>query len=308
MNRRTFLKTLAGSALALGLDLGSGLGLSPLAPRRLNAQNFPDLVAVKGSDLTVMFDRGLEALGGLGQFIKKGQTVLVKPNMGWAVTPEGAANTNPALLAHIIKNALNLGAKKVYVFDNTCDNWKDAYRVSGLEKAATEAGATVAPANSDGYFQKIDLPGAKTLKSTQFHELFLEADVILNVPVLKHHGGAKMTAAMKNLMGAIYDRHPLHRLGLDETIPELTLHKKPNLHIVDAARVMLSGGPRGRGDSRYLASQMLIVSPDPVATDAACAKILEANGIIVPRYIELAAQMGIGVADLNQLSVQRLSA
>jgi uncharacterized protein (DUF362 family) len=303
MNRRDFLKTLGGSALAMGL----GLGQSSFAPNRLEAQSFPDLVATKGTDLTTMFDRSLEALGGLSRFIQKGQTVLIKPNMAWAVDPEGAANTNPALVAHIVKNVLNVGAKRVYVFDNACDNWNDAYRISGLEKAASEAGATVAPAHSEGYFNKIDLPGAQVIKTTQFHELYLEADVILNVPVLKHHGGAKMTAAMKNLMGAIYDRHPLHRLGLDETIPELLLYKKPNLHIVDAARVMLNGGPRGRGETRYLSSQMLIVSPDPVAADAACAKIFEASGLRIPDYIALAASRGLGVADLSKLNVQRLS-
>jgi uncharacterized protein (DUF362 family) len=254
-----------------------------------------------------MFDRGLEALGGLGRYIKSGQTVLIKPNMAWAVDPEGAANTNPALIAHMVKNILNLGAKKVYVYDNTCDNWSDAYRMSGLESAATDAGATVAPAYQEGYFQKVTIPGGATLKTTQYHELYLEADVIINVPVLKHHGGAKMTAAMKNLMGAIWDRRPLHREGLDETIPDLLLYKKPNLHVVDAARVMLNGGPRGRGDTRYLSSQMLLVSEDPVAVDAACAKILEASGLKAPDYIRQGESLGLGVADLTKLNVQRLS-
>jgi uncharacterized protein (DUF362 family) len=304
MNRRSFIKTLAGGALALGLEAR----LNPLGSSRLLAQEFPDLVAVKGENLTAMFDRGLTALGGLGRFVKSGQTVLVKPNMAWAVGPEEAANTNPALISHIVKNLLSVGAKRVYVFDNTCDNWNDAYRASGLEKAAQEAGATVAPGQSEGYYQKVEVPGAEILKTVQYHELYLEADVIINVPVLKHHGGAKMTAAMKNLMGAVWDRSPLHRNGLDETIPELLLYKKPVLHVVDAARVMLTGGPRGRGDSRYLASQMLIASPDPVAVDSACAKILEAGGIKAPEYVEMGAKMGLGVADLTKLNVQRLTA
>ncbi|MDR1084102.1 MAG: DUF362 domain-containing protein [Deltaproteobacteria bacterium] len=304
MNRRTFIKTLAGGALALSLEAGLG----SLPSSALRAQGFPDLVATRGTNLTAMFDKSLEALGGLGQFVKSGQTVLVKPNMGWAIDPAGGANTNPVLVSHIIKNVLNLGAKKVYVFDNTCDNWNDAYQVSGLEKAATEAGATVAPANSTGYFQKVDLPGETTLKSTQYHELYLEADVVINVPVLKHHGGARMTAALKNMMGAIYDRRPLHRNGLDETIPELMLYKKPNLNVVEAVRVMISGGPRGHGDSRYLSSQMMIVSPDPVAADMASAKLLEAAGIKIPEYIEQGAKIGLGVADLEKLNIQRLTA
>jgi uncharacterized protein (DUF362 family) len=247
-------------------------------------------------------------MGGLERYVKSGQTVLIKPNMAWAVGPELAANTNPELLSHMIKNILNLGAKKVVVFDNTCDNWSAAYRDSGLEKAAKEAGAEVAPANQSGYFQKVSLAGAEVLKETELHEAWLEADVIFNVPVLKHHGGAKMTAALKNLMGAIWDRGSLHRWGLDQTIPELMLHKKPTLNVVEAMRVMLTGGPRGRGDSQYLAGQMLLVSPDPVAADAAAAAILAGAGIPEPAYIKVAAGKGLGAADLSLLNIQRLSA
>jgi uncharacterized protein (DUF362 family) len=301
LNRRTFLKTAAGGAAALSL----ASRLNPASV--LSAQEFPDLAAVRGTDLPKMFDRGLEALGGLGKFIQPGQTVLVKPNMGWAMDPESAANTNPALIAHIIKNVLNLGAKKVYVFDNTCDNWNDAYRISGLEKAAQDAGASVAPANAERYFQKVEIPGGTVLKDTQYHDLYLESDVIHNVPDLKHHGGAGMTGAMKNLMGAVWNRSPLHRRGLDETIPELLMYKKPVLHIIDALRVMLSGGPRGHGNSRYLAGQMLIVSADPVACDAAASKMLESSGIRTPAYIEAGARLGLGTADLARLNIQRLS-
>ncbi|MDR1080526.1 MAG: DUF362 domain-containing protein [Deltaproteobacteria bacterium] len=304
MRRRTFLKNLAAGAAAAAA--GSALGL-PVAAHAQEAQ-FPDLVAVRGSELTAMFDRALTALGGLGKYVKSGMTVVVKPNMGWAVGPESCANTNPALVAHIVKNALNLGASKVVVFDNTCDNWAAAYRDSGLEAAARDAGATVAPAHESGYFQEVQLPGGQYLSGTALHEAYLEADAVINVPVLKHHGGARMTAAMKNLMGAIWSRGPLHRSGIDESLPDLLLHKKPVLNVVEAMRVMISGGPRGRGDSRYLSSQMLLASEDPVAVDSACASIFSSAGLPVPTYITLAAERGIGKADLSALNVQRLTA
>jgi uncharacterized protein (DUF362 family) len=304
MERRTFLKGLAGGVAALGLARAAG---GP-APALAQEAQFPDLVAVRGESLPAMFDRALEALGGLGRYVRRGQTVLVKPNMGWAVPPDQAANTNPALVSHIIKNALNLGAKRVYVFDNTCDNWASAYRESGLEAAAKEAGATVAPAHDSGSFQDVDLPGGQYLQRADFHELYLESDCIINVPVLKHHGGASMTAAMKNLMGAVWSRSPLHRKGLDETIPELLLYKKPTLNVVDAYRVMLSGGPRGRGDSKYLLSKMLLASEDAVACDSACAAIVGASGVATPDYISNAAARGLGVSDLATLNIQRLGA
>ena len=117
-----------------------------------------------------------------------------------------------------------------------------------------------------------------------------------------------MTGALKNLMGAVWDRYALHRGGLDETIPELFLFKKPALNIIEARRVMLSGGPRGHGNSKYLAAQMLLASPDPVAADAAAARIVAEAGIAEPGYIAQAAAMGLGKSDLGQLSIQRLTA
>ncbi|MDR3135359.1 MAG: DUF362 domain-containing protein, partial [Deltaproteobacteria bacterium] len=249
MDRRSFLKTLVGGAAMLGLGNVIGRGGSPAL-----AQSYPDLVAVKGTNVTSMYDRAMQAIGGLERFVSKGHKVLVKPNMGWAVEPSKAANTSPELVSQIVKNALALGASKVSVFDNTCDNWKSAYSVSGLEEAATAAGAEVAPANSERYFQKVTIPGDTKLGETSYHELYLEADAIINVPVLKHHGGAKMTAALKNMMGAIWDRSDLHWGGLDQCIPELMLYKKPTLNIVEAQRVMLTNGPRGHGNSQYLAA------------------------------------------------------
>ncbi|MDR3153475.1 MAG: DUF362 domain-containing protein [Deltaproteobacteria bacterium] len=304
MERRTFIKTLAAGA-AVAAARGA-LG-APGAALAQEAQ-YPDLVAVRGTGITAMFDRALEALGGLGRYVKSGQTIVVKPNMGWAVGPEAAANTSPELVAHIVKNALNLGASKVIVFDNTCDNWAAAYRDSGLEAAAKGAGATVAPAHEAGYFQEVQLPGGQYLPSTALHEAYLEADAVINVPVLKHHGGARMTAAMKNLMGAIWARGPLHRAGIDESLPDLLLYKKPVLNVVEAARVMLSGGPRGRGDSRYLSGQLLVASEDAVAADSACAAVLASAGLPVPTYMKLAEERGIGKADLSSLNIQRLNA
>jgi uncharacterized protein (DUF362 family) len=302
MDRRSFLKTLAGGAAIIGLGRTVGLGSSPAL-----AQDYPDLVAVRGASVTAMYDRAMEALGGLGRFVGKGQKVLVKPNMGWAVEPSMAANTSPELLSHVIKNALALGASQVSVFDNTCDNWRNAYSKSGLEAAAKAAGATVAPANDEKYFQKVAIPGSTALADASFHELFMEADVIINVPVLKHHGGAKMTAAIKNLMGAIWDRSKLHWGGLDQCIPELSLFRKPTLNIIEAQRIMLTGGPRGHGDSKYLAANMLMASTDPVAADSAAARILAESGIDEPGYIKMAADIGLGQNDLGQLNVQRLT-
>lgn len=87
-----------------------------------------------------MLDKALEALGGIGKYIKKGQKVVIKPNIGWDRTPELAGNTNPELIKALVKKCFEAGAEKVTVFDHTCDNWQKCYETSGIAAAVKEAG------------------------------------------------------------------------------------------------------------------------------------------------------------------------
>jgi uncharacterized protein (DUF362 family) len=137
------------------------------------------------------------------------------------------------------------------------------------------------------------------------HELLLEADAIINVPVLKSHGGAGMTCALKNLMGAVWDRQAFHFQGLDRCIAEVALAVRPKLTIVEASRVMLTGGPRGNGSTRYAELGMQILSPDIVAADAASAKSFGSGQRTFP-YIGMAAALGLGSADLSTLDIRRI--
>ena len=164
MDRRRFLGTaaLAGASLALGK-----------AGRALAAPGKPDLVAVKNGEPAAMFDRGIQELGGMKAFVKPGQKVLVKPNIGWDVPPERAGNTHPALVARIVEQALAAGAKEVYVFDHSCDDGRRCYKTSGIEAAAQAAGAKVAPGYMEGSYQRVDLPNGEELIYAKVHELLL---------------------------------------------------------------------------------------------------------------------------------------
>jgi hypothetical protein len=152
MNRRSFLKgSISGSLLAGSYLSWARAGLLfPLSDSGAGSSAY-NLVAVKGGEPAVMFDKGIEALGGMRAFVKKGQKVVVKPNIGWDVGPERAGNTNPQLVAHIIKRCYEAGARQVFVFDHTCDDWQSCYKTSGIEQAARDAGANVAPGNSERY-------------------------------------------------------------------------------------------------------------------------------------------------------------
>lgn len=303
MQRRTFLKTLGagawvGAGLALGTTNQRAWAADPTAP-------IPDLVAVKNGDPEVLFDRGIEALGGMARFVKKGQTVVVKPNIGWNVPPERAANTNPRLVRRIIEHCLQVGAKQVYVFDHTCDNWRDSYRTSGIEQAVKDAGGKIAPGNSASYFQKVAIPKGQRLQASEEHELVLQADVLINVPVLKSHGSARVTIGMKNLMGMVWDRGEWHANNLHQCIADYGTYRKPDLNVVDAYNVMLRHGPRGISAADVVNMQSQLLSTDIVTVDAAATKLFGLEPEAVD-YLRIAHEMGVGRKDLENLNIRRI--
>jgi uncharacterized protein (DUF362 family) len=310
MDRREFLKKAAalgaGATLALLAGRGRGPGLWAQSTTAQAGAAGADIIAVKGGSQAARLDRALLELGGIRAFVRKGQSVVIKPNIGWAQEPRIAANTNPELVKRLVEQCLQAGAKKVWVFDHSCDSGATCYRVSQVERYAKEAGATVVPAESSAAYHGVSIPGGRRLRKTSIHELILEADVFINVPVLKEHSGAGMTCAMKNLMGAVWDRGEFHNLGLDQCIADSCLYRKPDLNIVDADRVMLTGGPRGHEGSRYGEQRMLIASTDIVGIDAVSARTLgqDPQGF---GYIAMAEAHGLGIAAPTRHNIRRIT-
>ncbi|MCF8304672.1 MAG: DUF362 domain-containing protein [Bacteroidales bacterium] len=308
MKRRDFiLKTLgAGAGVAAGATIGLGgyhnlMGANPGMPQLPH-----DLVAVKGGDPVTMFDKAMKSLGGMKNFVKQNQTVVVKPNIGWDVPPERAGNTNPNLVGRIIEHCFEAGAKKVYVFDHTCDKWNKCYETSGIEKAAKDNGATVVPGNTEGYYQEVEVQGGKSLTLTKIHELLMESDVFINVPILKHHGSADLSIAMKNLMGVVWDRGYWHRNDLHQCIADYCTYKRiPDLNIIDAYRVMKRNGPRGVSVDDVIMMKQMIVSTDIVAADAAATRIFGEEPSDIG-HIKIADNMGVGTMDLSKLNIDRV--
>lgn len=264
-----------------------------------------DLVAVKNGDPVQMFDRGIAALGGMSSFVKKNQKVVIKPNIGWDVTPEKAANTNPALVGRIVQACFAAGAKSVYVFDNTCDNWQRSYKNSGIEKAVKDAGGILAPGNTENYYQDITIKGAKRLPNAKVHELVLSSDVFINVPILKNHGSTKLTISMKNMMGVVWDRKFWHRNDLHQCIADFGLWRRPDLNIVDCYAVMKQNGPRGTSQEDVMLLKSLLIGKDMVAVDSAATKVFGMNPEDIP-YIKNAEALKLGTTNLDKLKIQRI--
>lgn len=307
MNRRKFLKNglVFGTATGLGI---SGLaniseGLASLKPD-LTKGNY-DLVAVRGEDVVAMFDKAMEEMGGMSQWVKPGQTVVVKPNIGWDVVPERAANTNPDLVGAVVRHCIDAGARRVTVFDHTCDNWQLSYTNSGIEKAVQDAGGRMVPGNFERNYRDVTIPGAQRLKEAKVHEQIIENDVFINVPVLKHHGSTMLTIAMKNLMGVVFDRRFWHRNDLHQCIADFCLYRKPDLNIIDAMLVMTQNGPRGTSTADLVRKNSILVSSDIVAVDAASALLFGTQPDKVG-YLTIAEQMNLGNVDLSGKNIKRV--
>ena len=304
MDRRHFLKNVIGGGIVAGSTMAFG-GYAQLLAATGDAAAAYDLVAVRGGEPDVMFDRAMASLGGMQAFVPKGSRVLVKPNIGWDVTPDRAGNTNPKLVARIIEHCLQAGAREVSVFDHTCDPWAQCYRNSGIERAVKDAGGKIVSGDSEGYYQHVAVPGGQRLTEAKVHGLLLEADVFINVPVLKHHSSTMLTVGMKNMMGVVWDRGYWHRNDLHQCIADFMTFRKPTLTVVDAYNVMKQNGPRGVSAGDIVLMQSLIVSTDPVAADAAAAKLFGVEPADI-RHIELAARMQVGRMDLGGLSINRI--
>jgi len=302
MKRRDFLVT--GTLLGVGGTLLPNFG-------GLNAIGLPanngeyDLAAVRGGEVTAMYDKAMEALGGIESFVKTGQKVLVKPNIGWDAPPERAANTNPQLVAHIIKDCLRAGASEVVVFDHTCDQGDRCYQNSGIEKAARDAGARVVTGSNESFFQEVSVPGGRSLKSTKIHQELASADVFINVPILKHHSSTTVTLSMKNLMGVVWDRRYYHANDLSQCIADFLTYRKPDLNIVDGYRMLTRNGPKGVSEEDVADLKALIAGKDIVAVDSAATLMFGSKPNDI-NHIRIANEMGIGTTDLDNLAIKRI--
>jgi uncharacterized protein (DUF362 family) len=310
MDRRNFLKAIALAGAAITVKQS---GAMTLMSQKFNAPapgKAVDLVAVMGGEPVAMFRKGITEIGGMGKFVKKGQKVVIKPNIGWDKVPELAGNTNPELIGEIVRQCIKAGAKEVVVFDHTCDDWRKCYKNSGIEDAVREAGGKMVPAHEESYYTEVDLPKGISLKKTKIHQAILDSDVWINVPVLKNHGGAKMSISMKNHMGIVWDRGYFHKNDLQQCIADIcTMNKPAVLNVVDSYRMMKTNGPRGKSEADVVLAKALFLSQDIVAVDTAATNFfnqireMPLNSVT---HISKAEELKIGTMNLESLNIKRI--
>ncbi len=291
-DRRDFIKktALAGCAAA---------GLTVF--KKVNAsQDLPKLAVARNAGPAELVKSAVEALGGMDRFVKKGQTVLIKPNIGWNRIPDQAANTNPEAVAQVVKMCLNAGAKRVRVLDRTCGPAKSCYKNSGIEKSAKNAGAEVRHV-VEARFREVKIPQGKLIKSWLYYKDALESDVLINMPIAKHHTISGVTLGFKNFLGVLGgERGKLHTDFMTKVV-DINLPLKPALTIIDAYRILLRNGPSGGNLDDVKTTKTVIAGTDRVAVDAYAATLFDVE-LSQLEYLKIAADQGLGTLDPEKVS------
>ncbi|VBB04952.1 twin-arginine translocation pathway signal sequence bacterial/archaeal [Lucifera butyrica] len=316
MNRRDFIKTAASAGLASVILPGcfsqSGSPVLPDQSQKNSHQGSqrPEvasparsrLAIAEGTDPETLIEKGLGAMGGIGQFVKAGNIVVIKPNFSNTRGPEAAVTTNPILVGALVRQCVQAGAKEVRVIDHTFYSGEMCLEASGIRTAVAGAGGRAYTINSRNDYNAVNING-EILKQADYSKDVLEADVFINMPILKQCDATEISAGLKNLMGVVWDRGFFHRTDLHQTIAELAAYKKPTLTILDAIKGIIANGPSGPGPIKEW--KQVVLGTDMLAVDAYGAGLLNFKPADV-RHLAIAAKLRVGNPDWQSLEIVRV--
>lgn len=262
------------------------------------------LSLVQGDDRVRMVRRAVEALGGMGRFVKKGDRVLVKPNVGFATPPGVGATTHPDVVREVVRMCLAAGAAEVLVSDHPTTDPDHAFRVTGIGKAAEDAGARVILPR-EGQFRRTTLAGSDLFRDWPMLVGPLEGvDRVIGVAPVKDHGLAGVTLGVKNWYGLLGGRRNLFHQRIQDCLVDLATLIRPTLTILDGTVSMVSNGPTGGSDADLRPTRTMIAGTDAVAVDACGVGLLERSVEDHP-WLRRAERAGIGTADWEGLNPVR---
>ena len=299
IDRRTFIRRTVHAAIAAA---AGGLPALDLLSLPAQAAQAPPLAVRKGQDIPLLVRETISALGGIQNFVKPGEVVVVKPNIGWDRTVELAANTHPGVVKTLVQLCLEAGAKQVRIFDRTCNDERRCYTQSGIRSAMESIRSErVSLEYMDRRaYKELTIKGGQAFDRWEFYMPVIEADRLINVPIAKHHSISQLTLGMKNLMGVIGgNRGRLHH-NIAESLSDIASVIHSDLTVVDATRILTANGPQGGRLQDVRDLDTLIASPDIVAADAYATTLFGLSPEQVPTVVA-AARRGLGVMDLKQV-------
>ncbi len=315
MDRRQFIKR--SSQAALGCIFASSAkwlhGEAPSVPSSPSigkpldfsippSSTLPQMAITKGDSPREMVRRAIEAIGGMGRFISKGDRVVLKPNASWDRSPEQAADTNPEIVAALTELSLKAGARQVIAIDHTIGEPDRCFARSGIGPAVVKAGGSIQHQDARA-FRDVEIGGA--VGKWPVLAALLEADKLINIPVVKQHSLSTLTAGMKNLYGIIGGKRSTLHPKIDESIVALASFARPTLVVIDAFSVMVKNGPSGGSRSDLIHPHVVAAGTDQVALDAFAATLLGVRPESVG-HISLAHKSGLGEMDYKKLRVKEV--
>src|SRR5829696_1084786 len=219
----------------------------------------------------------LDYIGGLFRFVRRGQTVLIKPNQTVYYSAEEGCTTDPLVVGALIELAWEVGAGRVQVAESSGEllSSLECMRVTGMAAVAEKQGAELIDLGSDDVPNRtVEVPNGRVLKSVPLPAPLLDADVIIDVPKAKNHHIEPITGALKNWVGVVNQRWRQGHHGDDDHIArfmDIMTVSRPHLCVVDALIAGEGDGPIGNLPHWC---GCILASTDPVATDVAIARLL----------------------------------
>ncbi len=299
-DRRAFIRKSFQASLVA--SLAGSLPMLDLLAVPVSASTISSLAVRKGQDIAVMVRDAIDALGGIQSYVKSGETVVVKPNIGWDRTVDLAANTHPEVVKSLVELCLDAGARQVRVFDRTCNDPRRCYTQSGVREAidSLRSDRVSLEYMDRRAYQEMAINGGQAFRSWEFYRPAVEADRYINVPVAKHHSISRLTLAMKNTMGVIGGNRGRMHSDIAESLADINSVIHSTLTVIDATRILVANGPQGGRLEDVRATNTLIASTDIVAADAQAATLFGLEPEDVPTIVA-GARRGLGTMDLKKV-------
>ena len=309
MDRRQFIRHMAltgataTGALATGLLLWqrkhfvpgfgdkSGISLPSFATEL--AKTHVNLGIAHGTDRIATTRAAIDAIGGIGRFISRGDVVMLKPNVAFDRPPALAATTHPDSLRAMAQLVLEAGAKKVIVADNPINSPAGCFLKSGLESVANDLDLTLMYPEQSA-FTYLEMDGEILRHWPLFHRPFEQADKVIGIAPCKDHNLCSASMTMKNWYGLLGGRRNQFHQHIHSIISDFALMMKPTLVVLDGMSVLMSNGPTGGRLSDVKEMGTVVAGTDMVAVDSYGYQHLLERDVTNLDYLHKAHARGLG--------------
>jgi uncharacterized protein (DUF362 family) len=227
----------------------------------------PSLAIAHGTDHEKTVRAALGALGGMSRFIRKGDVVMLKPNVAFDRPPALAATTHPETLRAVARLVLEAGASKVIVADNPINSPTGCFLKSGLRQVASDLNLDLLYPEA-GAFSPLQLTGEVLQRWTFFHEPFKKANKVIGVAPCKDHNLCHSSMTMKNWYGLLGGRRNQFHQHIHSIVSDFALMMKPTLVVLDGINVLMKNGPTGGRLSDVKPMGTVVAGTDMVAVDS----------------------------------------